>query len=121
MEDASKTNFWIMTEEEQDGQSKENRMSELPSDFSPEFVKLMKNRMETSYHKYGPAKLNRPVYDYVENIKKRLQKYEETHNTEWLADVANMAMLEWLLPIYQDAHFRPTDSHEAPKMKKFGD
>jgi hypothetical protein len=96
-------------------------MANLPSDFSPEFAKLMQNRMETSYHKYGPAKLNRPDYDYVKNIKVRLQKYEETHNTEWLVDVANMAMLEWLLPLYQDAHFRATDSHEAPKMKKFGD
>lgn len=29
-------------------------------------------------------------------------------------DVANFAMIEFMLPRHPDAHYRPTDSHESP-------
>lgn len=88
-------------------------------DFSEDFVQKMRNRMETSLHKYGRVKDNRAKIDFVENIKTRLRKYEETGNTEWLIDAANFCMMEFELPAHQQAHFRPTSSVEAPRLDKF--
>ena len=36
--------------------------------------------------------------DAIGNIKKRLAKYLETGNTEFLADIANFAMIEYMYP-----------------------
>lgn len=85
----------------------------LKTEWSDRFEKLRKDAMETSYYKYGPARINYGVnksLDVVENIKKRLQKYEETGNTEMLVDIANFAMLEFMYPSKESAHYKATDS-----------
>lgn len=69
--------------------------------------------MVTSYFKYGPLKENYGTYkcmNAIENIRKRLDKYIETGNTEFLADVANFAMLEFMHPSIEGAKYQPTDS-----------
>jgi len=88
-------------------------------DFSEDFATKMRNRMATSFHKYGPVKSNRATIDFVANIKARLAKYEADGNTEWLVDAANFCMMEYELPAHADAHFRATSSAEAPKLNKF--
>jgi len=88
-------------------------------DFSEDFVQKMRNRMATSLHKYGRVADNRVNIDFLENVQARLAKYGDTGNTEWLVDAANFCMMEFEMPWHKEAHFRATDSHEAPKLNKF--
>src|SRR5690349_4191389 len=80
------------------------------SEFSARFVKLMYNAMGVSFHKYGLVKDAYPErVDAIASLKKRLEKYEADGNTEWLVDVANFAMIEFMLPRHPEAHFKGTD------------
>ena len=89
-----------------------------PTEFSVDFVQGMADRMAVSYFKYGPVADNAPNFtDTIANLQKRLDKYEETGNTEWLMDVGNFAMIEFMFPHHSKAHFRSTDSKESPGLK----
>lgn len=94
---------------------------ESESDYNPRFTEAMKNAMVVGRQKYGPWKNNRLEIDCIKNILDRLEKYKQTGNTEWLVDLGNFAMMEFTLPMHPNAHFRGTDSSEAPKLKRFGD
>jgi len=88
----------------------------LKTEFSPEFVQKMKNRMVVSYAKYGPiarhfAQGEASAFD---GILKRLDLYIETDNTEWLVDAANYCMIEFMYPKFPKAHFKATDDSESP-------
>lgn len=91
-------------------------MGWLPeSEFSDLFVQYMKNRMAVSFHKYGPVADAYPhKVDAVASLKKRLERYAETGNTEWLVDAANFAMIEFMYPRHPKAHFEGTDSDASP-------
>ena len=95
----------------------------LRSEFSAGFVDKMKNRMIASYYKYGPLALNvhrknkEDNVDVIASLKERLRLYEQTGNTEWLVDVSNFAMIEFMYPQHPDAHFRATDSKESPGVE----
>ena len=68
--------------------------------------------MVVSYYKYGPMNDNYEKYkcmDALANIEKRIAKYKETGNTEFLADVANFAMIEFMHPSVEGASYKPTD------------
>jgi len=89
----------------------------LKTEFSERFVQLMKNRMIVSYYKYGKLKDNAKKelgFNPIKDLKKRLEMYEMSGNTEWLVDVANFAMIEFMFPTHEKAHFRPTTSEESP-------
>lgn len=89
------------------------------SEFSDRFVEYMRNRMLVSFHKYGPVADAYPhKVDAIASLKKRLDKYAETGNTEWLVDAANFAMIEFMHPRHQDAHFQGTDSGASPGRVK---
>jgi hypothetical protein len=65
----------------------------------------MASRMDVSHDKYGPIVQAYPDdVDAVASLKKRLERYEETGNREWLMDVANFAMIEFVLPRHPDVH-----------------
>ena len=85
------------------------------SEFSIEFTDRMRARMGMSFRKYGPV---RDAYPHkvsaIESLRARIEKYEETGNTEWLIDAANFCMIEYMLPAHKRAHFRATDSRESP-------
>lgn len=87
----------------------------LATEFSPRFVELMQNRMIMSYYKYGlltdayPEKVNA-----ISSLTERLHKYAETGNTEWLVDVANFCMIEFMHPRHTNAHFEGTDDEASP-------
>lgn len=86
----------------------------LETDWSDEFVMRMQNRMVVSYAKYGPIRDAFPKkINAIESLQKRLDKYLETGNTEWLVDAANFALIEYLCPSHPNAHFRATDSDES--------
>lgn len=87
----------------------------LRTEFSEDFTTGMKNRMLVSFHKYGPVKQGYPHrVDAIESLRLRLQKYQETGNTEYLMDVANFAMIEFMLPRHPNAYFKAEDSDKSP-------
>lgn len=94
-----------------------NREEILKRDFSESFVDKMKNSIEMSYYKYGNANKTYPeLAQAYKCIKERLEAYEKSHNTEFLVDVANFAMLEYMYPSFEDAHYIPTDSDKSPGL-----
>lgn len=94
-------------------------MTNLPTtEYSEKFDRLRQNRMAVSYFKYGPIEVNygQRLVMALPTLKKRIQLYEETGNTEWLVDAANMCMIECMFPQHPNAHFRATDSNESPGL-----
>lgn len=93
-----------------------------PTEVSAEFMQGMADRMAVSFHKYGAMASNYPFPgNALDSLRKRITKYEETGNTEWLMDVANFAMIEFMRPAHPEAHFRATDSRESPGVKVDGE
>lgn len=86
----------------------------LKTEFSEEFVRYMKNRMVMSYFKYGSVKDAAGKVKFLEDVKRRIDKYLATGNTEWLVDAANNIMMEFMFPSVEGAHFKATDSKESP-------
>src|SRR5262245_34142947 len=88
------------------------------TEYSEQFLQGMVDRMAVSFAKYGAVSDAYPArVDAVASLRKRLERYEQTGNTEWLMDVANFAMIEFMHPRHADAHFRATDSKESPGRK----
>lgn len=82
----------------------------LKTEYSDKFDEMRKNAMVVSYHKYGEAKKNYardtvPV-KAVDNIIARLEKYQQTGNKDYLVDIANFAMLEFM---FAKTTWSPTD------------
>lgn len=86
----------------------------LRRDFSEPFVQKMKNAIETSHYKYGWASKTYPeLAQAYKCVAERLEAYKKTHNKEYLVDVANFAMLEFLYPSFDDAKYIPTDDNKS--------
>lgn len=90
----------------------------LSTEYSEEFDKIRKRMMVMSYYKYGPLKENADnmAYDFLGTLKKRLRAYENTKNTEFLADIANYCMMLFMYP-EEGAHYTPTDSNQSPGIE----
>ena len=86
-------------------------------EYSEEFDKLRKNRVEVSYYKYGSAADNfgsdLRLVDAIKSHDKCLEKYKNTGNIEYLLDAANYLMFEYMYPQHPNAHFRATGSDES--------
>lgn len=94
----------------------------LTSEYSQLFDNIRKNMMVMSFYKYGAVSENyktENTIDAIGSLEKRLQKYKDTGNTEFLADIANFAMIEFMYPQHEKAHYTPTDSG-ACEIKGFG-
>ena len=90
-------------------------MTAPTTEVSEAFIQGMRNRMEVSYHKYGPVAEGYPHrVNALESLLVRLRRYEETGNTEWLMDVANFAMIEFMHPRHPNAFFQGTDDEASP-------
>ena len=91
-----------------------NKIEEiLKSEYSTRFDEIRKNMMVVSYYKYGAMKENYEKFkcmDALGHIEKRIQKYKETGNTEFLADVAKFAMIEFMYPSIDGAKYTQTDT-----------
>ena len=86
----------------------------LRRDFSESFVVKMKNAIETSHYKYGWMSKTYPeLAQAYKCIAERLEAYEKTHNTEYLIDIANFAMIEFMYPAFPDAKYTPTDDNKS--------
>lgn len=86
----------------------------LKTEYSEEFDRMRKNRIEFGYYKYGSAKKNfgEGRVDAIGFLELCLEKFKKTGNTEYLLDVANYAMFRFMFPM-PDEFFRPTDSCES--------
>ena len=85
----------------------------LKNDYSEEFDSIRKAMVITSHYKYGAVKNNfgdLGGVDAIETLKMCLEKFEQTHNTEYLADVANYAMFRFMFP-KQGEFYKATDSN----------
>lgn len=90
-------------------------MRNMKEEYSERFDELRKNRVEVSFYKYGSAKKNFKTGNVqaIPTLERCLDKYKETGNTEYLCDLANYAMFEFMYPQHPKAHFRATDSNES--------
>lgn len=88
---------------------------DISQEYSEKFDKLRRNRVETSFYKYGSAKQNfgNGNVQAIPTLELCLRKYKDTGNTEYLCDLANYAMFEFMYPQHPKAHFRATDSGES--------
>lgn len=87
----------------------------LKRDFSEDFIQKMRNRIVVSHYKYGWMRDTYPeIGDAIASLKERLELYEKTGNLEHLIDVANFAMIEFMLPRHPKAHFEAQDSDKSP-------
>lgn len=86
----------------------------LNTEYSSEFDKLRKNRVELSYYKYGPARENfgSGRVDAIGSLELCLDKFKKTGNTEYLLDVANYAMFRYMYPMPGE-FFKATDSKDS--------
>ena len=85
----------------------------LKTEYSLPFDEIRKNMMIMSYYKYGKMSVNyktEKTIKAIESLEKRLERYKETGNTEFLADIANFAMIEFMFPQHPKAHYKQTDS-----------
>lgn len=84
-------------------------------EYSEEFDELRKNRVKTSYYKYGSVKINfgEKLVEAIPTVEVCIEKYRQTGNTEYLCDAANYLMFEFMYPQKEGAFFRATDSNES--------
>lgn len=78
------------------------------------FIQGMLDRMCFGFYNYGHMRRYENVSHSLTNVKMRLDKYEQTHNTEFLMDAANYCMMEFVKPCFHDAFFKSTDKSESP-------
>ena len=88
---------------------------DIKKEYSDEFDKLRKDRVQMSFYKYGPAEQNfgQHYVDAIGSMEKCLDKYRQTGNKEYLCDAANYLMFEFMYPAHEKAHFRATGSDES--------
>lgn len=86
----------------------------IDNEYSNEFDKLRKSRVEVSYYKYGAARDNfgSGRVDAIGSLELCLEKFKKTKNTEYLLDVANYAMFRYMYPLPGE-YFKATDSNES--------
>lgn len=86
------------------------------TEWSAEFEQLMRNRLIMGALRYGRLHAKgKPQYDRVASMIKRLNKYQETGNKEYLIDVANLCLLEFEECYHPLAHFSAIDDGEHVK------
>lgn len=90
----------------------------LATEYSEEFDRIRKNAMVVGHYKYGSIRENakQNYVDYIQTAEKRLELYKQTGNTEFLADVANFLMEEFMYPQHPNGHYKPTDSDASPGL-----
>lgn len=88
---------------------------DMSKEYSDKFDELRKNRVKTSFYKYGSAKENFSTGNVqaIPTMELCLNKYKYTGNVESLLDACNYLMFEFMYPQHPKAHFRATDSHES--------
>lgn len=105
----------------------ERRKGEMPSyeEISesvamPYFDQLAHNKLIQGFYRYeDPEKpfVDGTNYDFIQAMKNKIKRYEETHNLELLVDISNYAKLEFRKPKYVDAYYYNEDDTEHAPLK----
>ena len=84
-------------------------------EYSERFDELRKNRVKTSYYKYGSVKINfgEQLVEAIPTAEVCIEKYRQTGNTEYLCDAANYLMFEFMFPQIKGARYIPTSEAES--------
>lgn len=88
------------------------------SEWSPEFEKLMRNRLIMGSIRYGRMSHNgvpvagKPKYDRINSIRRRLNDFEESGNMEHLVDISNLCLLMFEEKSHPNSHFESIDDGE---------
>lgn len=83
----------------------------LKSEYSENFDRERKYRVETSFYKYGFARENFGAgrVDALSTAELCIRAFKKDRNSEHLVDCANYLMFRFMYPLPGDC-FRPTDS-----------
>ena len=77
------------------------------TEWNADFEQYMRNRLIFGAMRYGRlGAKNKPKYDRVKDMIRRLKEYEVDRNSEHLVDVANICMCEF---VEGDNTFKPID------------
>ena len=81
-------------------------------DYSEQFDKERRHRVEVSHFKYGPARDNfgSGRVDALATAELCLEAFKKDHNTEHLVDAANYLMFRYMFPMPGE-YFKATDSN----------
>jgi dihydrofolate reductase len=83
------------------------------TEWDVDFEKLMRNRLIMGATRYGRiGAKNKPKYDRINSMIKRLTKFQESGNKEFLVDVANLCLLEFVECNHPNQHFHAIDDGE---------
>lgn len=84
------------------------------AEYSEQFDKERKYRVETSFYKYGSARDNFASgrVDAIATAEMCIEAFKKDHNTEHLVDAANYLMFRYMYPMPNE-YFKPTDSNES--------
>lgn len=82
------------------------------------FVTLMRNRLIMGHMRYGPlAHPDKPKYNNLAALRKKIDLYERTGNDEILVDIANYALVEFVEGVHPHKHFAATDDIDHATTK----
>ena len=85
-------------------------LTQAMTNWFPEFVRLMRNRMLMGIYRHGHiSDPNQPDFDRVGSALHRLHLYVETGNGEHLVDVANLCGIEFEKATHPRFHFTAQD------------
>jgi len=80
------------------------------TEWNVDFEKLMRNRLIMGAMRYGRiGAKNKPKYDRIGSMIKRLEKFKDSGNKEFLVDVANLCLLEFVECNHPNKHFASID------------
>ena len=87
----------------------------LYGEYSEEFDRLRKSRVQVSYHKYGPAAKNfgEGRVDAYLTALRCLEAFEKDHNLEHLVDAANYLMFRYMCPMPGERFWTTTSSESV--------
>ena len=92
------------------------------TEWSPTFEQYMRNRMLMGALRYGrlDEKRKKPGrWDLIGAVKKKIERYQETGNTEYLVDIANYCLIVFECDDHPLKHFKALDDHhEHCEVKK---
>jgi hypothetical protein len=82
----------------------------IQTQWNAEFERLMRNRLIVGAYRYGPLEVQKTRrYDNISGMQKHLDAYRETGNAEHLVDIANIALVEFTVPVHPKQYFAAED------------
>ncbi len=83
------------------------------TEWCPEFEMHMRNRLVMGAFRYGRFDNDdKWRFSLIGGLQEKLMAYQQTGNTEYLVDLANYALLEFVRPAHPKAHWHGDDDHD---------